>query len=91
MLSQYDIYVTDAVLDALSPPILQFAIRSIFVVSLHKTLDFRPSFTATKQLVIKSHTGEWEVKKHPKQHLLHMYYIMIQSQLKYSIGAKVLS
>jgi hypothetical protein len=33
--------------------------------------------------------GEWKVKEHVKLHLLHMYHIVIHSQLKYLIGAKV--
>jgi hypothetical protein len=31
IVSQYDIYVKDAVLDALSPPIVHFAMRSLLV------------------------------------------------------------
>jgi len=39
IVSQYDIYVKDAVLDALSPPILQCAIRSLFVELLWNKAD----------------------------------------------------
>jgi len=89
--SQYDIYIKDAVLDALWPPSLRFAIRSLFVKSLRKMLNSWCYFTATQGIVIGSQIGKWEVKEHPKLHVLCIYYIVIRSQLKYLIGAKVKS
>jgi len=79
ILSHYDVYVEDAVLDALSPPILQCAIRSLFVVLLQKSPNCQGYFTATQQIVIVSHIGEWEVKEHLKLHLLRIYHIVIRS------------
>ena len=91
IVSPYDIYVKEAALDALLLPILQFAIRSLFVVSLRKTLNSRRYFTATERIVIGSQIREWEVKGHQKLHLLRIYHMVIRAQLKYLIGAKVLS
>jgi hypothetical protein len=48
-------------------------------------------FEATQQIVIESQIAEWEVKEHLKLHLLHIYYIMIQCQLKDLNAAKDLS
>ena len=79
IVSHYDVYVNDAVLDALSPPILQSAIWSLFVVSLRKTPNHQPCSTATQRIVIVSHIGEWEVKEHLKLHLLRIYHIVIRS------------
>jgi hypothetical protein len=91
IISQCYIYVNYAVLDALSPPVLQFGIRSIFVESLRKIPIFRRYFTETQGILIGSHLDEWEVKEHPKRHNLRTYHIVIRSELKYLIGAKVLS
>jgi len=85
IVSHYDIYLKDAGLDALSPSILQFAIRSIFVELLQKTLSCRCYFTAIKQMVIELQIRELDVKEHLKQHLLCIYYIVIQSELNFLI------
>jgi len=70
IVSQYDIYVKDTLLYALPPPNLQVAMRSLFVVSLRKTTNFRPYFTATDRIVIRLQIGELEVKEHVSLHLL---------------------
>jgi hypothetical protein len=88
--TQYDIYVKDAVLNAVSPPIFQFVIRSQFVLSLQQSHSFRRYLTPTQRIVIESQLGECEVKEYLKLHLLYIYYIVIPSQLKCLIGAKVL-
>jgi len=91
IVSQYDIYVKHTILHALSPPIVQFVIQSLFIKSFRKTPNFLHYFTATQWIVIRSQFGEWKVKEHLKLHLLHIYHIVIRSQLKYLIGAKDLS
>jgi len=91
IVSQYDIYVKDAVLHAVSPPVLQLAIRSLFFELLWNNAGNSAFFEATRRIVIRLHIGEWEVKEHPKLHVLHIYRIVIQSQLKYIIEAKVLT
>jgi len=42
-------------------------------------------------MLIGSQSEEEDVKDHAKRHLLHIYHILIQSELKYLIGAEVLS
>ena len=91
IVSQYDIYVQDAVVDALSRPIVQFAIRSLFVEWLWNNTEDFAFFEATQLIVIGLQIGQREVIKHLKLHLLRIYHSVIQSQLKYLIGAKVLS
>jgi hypothetical protein len=91
IISQYNIYVKEAVLDALSTPILHFAIQSLFFVLLRETPNFRRYFTATKQIVMGLRFGKRKVKEHLKLHLLRIYHIVIQLQLQYLIGDKVLS
>jgi hypothetical protein len=56
-----------------------------------KPPKFRPGFAATGRIVIGSQIGECGVKANQKLHLLHIYYIVIRSQLKCLIGAKALS
>jgi len=41
--------------------------------------------------VIESQIEEWQVKEHLKLHTLGIYHIVIRSELKYLIGAKVRS
>jgi hypothetical protein len=60
-------------------------------VLLRKKPNFQRYLTATQPIVIASQDGQWEVKEHLKLHLLRIYRIVIQSQVEYSIGAKVLS
>jgi len=91
IVSQYDIYVKDAALDARSLAILQFAIRSAYVESLRKWPNFGHYFTANQHIVIGSKIGQWEVKEHLKLRVLRIYHIVIKSELKYLIGGKVLS
>ena len=91
IISQYDIYVKDAVFHTLLTSILHFEIQSIFVGSLQKAHNFRRYFPATQRTLIGSHSGKLEVKEHAKPHLFHIYHIVIQSKLKYLIGAKVQS
>ena len=88
---QHNIYIKDAVLNALSHSVVKVVIQSLFVESLRKTLNHHCHFTATERIVIGSQIREWEVKEHPKLHLLCISHIVIRSQLKYLIGAKVLS
>lgn len=88
---QYDIYVQDAGLDTLSPPVLQFAIQSLFIVSFGETLNFRRYSTANQWIVIRSRIGQWEVRAHLKLHIASINRIVIWSQIEYLIGAKVLS
>jgi len=90
IVSQYDIYITDALLHAPSPPVLWFEIWSIFVESLWKTNYFRHHCTATQPISIRSQIGQKKVKQHAKVHLLRIYHIVIQSELKYLIGAQVM-
>jgi len=89
IVSHYDIYVKESVVDALSPPILQIVIGSLFVELLRNNAENKAFFEATQRIVIGSQFGEWEVKEHRKLHLLRIYHIAIQSQLKYLIGPKV--
>jgi len=91
IVSQCDIYVKDVVLHAHSPPIVQLAIRSIFVQSMQQTTNCRCDFTLSQRILIRLQIGEQEVKEHAKLHLVHIYHIVIQSELKYLFGAKVLS
>jgi hypothetical protein len=88
---QYNIYVKHAHLDALSAAFLKLVIRSLFVALLRKMLRFRHNFPTTQRKAIGSQIREWEVKDHLKLHLLHIYYFVIWSQLKYLIGVKDLS
>jgi len=74
IVSQYDIYVKNAVLDGLSPPVLKFAIQSIFVEPLRKIHILQSNFPETQQISIGSQIDEREVKAHPKLHNLHIYY-----------------
>jgi hypothetical protein len=75
IVSQYDIYVKDAVLDALSPPNRQFVIRLLFVEWLRNNAENYAFFEATQRIVIGSQIGEWEVKEHLKLHLVCIYHI----------------
>jgi hypothetical protein len=77
----------DAVLGALSPPSLRFAIRSIFVESLRITRDFRRNFTAIQRIFIGLEIGDREVKERLKLHHSYIDHIAIRSELKYLIGA----
>jgi hypothetical protein len=90
IISQYDIYVKDAVLDALSPRNVQFAIQSLSVGALRKMNNFWPYFIPTQQIVIRSQIAEREVQEHLKLHLLGIYQIVIASHLKFCIRAIVL-
>jgi len=91
IVSQYDIYQKDAVLDAPPPPIPQFAIQSLFVESFRTMHNFWCTFTATQGIVIRSPIREWEVKEHRQLHLLRLYHIVIRSELNCLFGTKVLS
>ena len=91
IISHYDIYIKDAILHALSPPIFQFAIGSIFVESGQKMPDFQWCSTATQRILIGLQLWEKGLKVHAKLHLLCIYHIVIRSELKYLIGAKHLS
>ena len=91
IVSQYDIYAKDAVLDGLSPPILQFAIRSLFIELLSNNAENLASVEATQRIVIGSQIGDQVVKEHLKLDLLRIYHIVIRSKLKNLIGAKDLS
>ena len=70
---------------------LQFAIQSIFVEALGPIPIFWCYFTEIQQIFIRSQIDQWEVKEHPKLDNLYIYHIVIWSELKYLIGAKVLS
>jgi len=91
IVSQYDIYISDAVLHALVPPALQFAMRAIFVESLSNNAESWAFFAVTQRILIEIHIGEQEVKEHAKLHRWLTYHIVIQLELKYLAGAKVLS
>jgi hypothetical protein len=52
IVSQYDIYAKEAVVDALSRPILQFTIQILFVELLRNKVDNSAFFEATQQIVI---------------------------------------
>ena len=65
------------------------AIQSIFVECLGKNTQSWTSFAVTQRILIGSLIGEQEVKPHAKLNLLHIYHIVIQSELKRLIGAKV--
>jgi len=45
----------------------------------------------TQRILIGSQSAEQEIREHAKLHHLHIYHIVIQSELKYLIGGKVLS
>ena len=89
IVSQYHIYVKDSDLDALSPPILQFAIRVLVVELLWKNTHNWAFFEVTQWMLIGSQIEEREVKEQLTVHLLRIYHIVIQSKLKYFIGPKV--
>jgi len=91
IISQYDIYVNNAVLDAISPHILHIAIWSIVVELLWNNDENWVFFAMTQQILIGLQRGEQEVKEHANLHLLGIYHIVIWSELKYLTGAKVLS
>jgi len=78
-------------LHALVPPALQFAMQAIFVESLSNNAESWAFFAVTQRILIGIHIGEQEVKEHAKLHLGLTYHIVIQSELKYLAGAKVLS
>jgi len=59
-------------------------------MSLQKTPNFWRNFTATQPISIGSQSGGWEVEEHANLLLLCRYHIVIWSELKYLIGAKVL-
>jgi hypothetical protein len=61
------------------------------VVTGIRQYDCWPYFTETQRILIGSQIGDQGVKDHAKLHLLHIYHIVIQSELKYLIGAKVRS
>jgi hypothetical protein len=77
IVSQYDVYVTDAGLDALLPPILQFAIQSQLVELLSNNAEYSVIFEATQRILIGLQIGELEVKEHLKLSLLSIYYTVI--------------
>jgi len=56
-----------------------------------KKPNSRHYFTATQSILTRLQIRQQEVKKHAKLHLLHIYHIVIWSELKYLIAAKVLS
>ena len=91
IVSQDDKYLRDAVLDALSPHILQFVIQSLLVELLWNNVNYWVFFKVTQWILIGSQIEEWEVKKHLTLHLLHRYHIVIRSKLKSLFGAKDLS
>ena len=90
-MSQYDICINDAVLHVLSHFNLPFVIESIFVVALQKTDNFCRYFTATQRTLIRLQCGKLWVREHAIQHVLCLYNIVIQSELKSIIGVKVRS
>lgn len=87
--SQYEIYVNHADSDAILPPIHRIAIWSLFGKLLRKRPRFWRSFTATQRIVVRSQIWERQVKERLKLHFLSIYDIVLWSQLKYFIGAKV--
>jgi len=56
-----------------------------------KIPNFRHYFTATQWILIGSQIREEEVKEHANLYLLYIYHNVIRSELKYLIGANVLS
>jgi len=58
IVSQYDIYLKDAVLDALSPPIVQFAIWWLFIELLWNNAEKEGFFQAIVRIVIGSQIDE---------------------------------
>jgi len=62
IVSQYGIYLYHAVLDALLPPVLQFAIWSIFVVSLLNKTHHWGLLAVSQQILIGSEFGEQDAK-----------------------------
>ena len=91
IISQFNIYVHYAVLNASSPPSLQCPFRSIFVDSSYKNNYIWACFPVTRQILITSQNGELEGKEHPKQQNLHIYGIVIRAELTDLFGPKVLS
>jgi len=75
----------------LSPPVLQFAIWSIFVESLLNNTENCAFFAVTQPILIGSQIEEQEVKAPAELHHLHIYHIVKRSELKFWIAAKVLS
>jgi len=85
-------YVDCVDLGALSPPAFRFAIRTIFVELLWKTAHFKRNLrvvdrdsTNIGQIAIR----KWEVKERIKLHNLYIDRVMIRSELRYLIGAKL--
>ena len=91
LLMKYDIYVKDVVLHAHSLHFLHFAFRPLFFDSLRTTSIVRRNFTETQQVLIWTQIGEREEKAHAKLRVLRIYHSVIRSELKYLIGANVLS
>jgi len=69
IISQFDIYVNDAVLHALLPLILHFVIQSIFVELLWNDAKNWVFFAVTQRILIGSQTGEQEAEEHATLHL----------------------
>ena len=91
IISQYDIYLKDVVLHALSLPTLYFAIISIFVELLWNNTNNWAFFAVTQRILTGSQNGDQEVKEYATLHLVHIYHIVIRSELRYLMGAKVCS
>jgi len=56
-----------------------------FLSRCEKNTKNRVFFSVTSWILIESQIAEWEAKEHPKLHTLCIYYILIWSELKYSI------
>jgi len=89
IVSQYEIYIRDVDLDAVSRPSLQFVILSLFFELLWSNAANWVFFAFTRRILIGLQIGDWEVKEHSKLNLLCIYHIVIWSELKYLIGGKV--
>ena len=60
IVSQYDIYINDTVLHALSPPIPHFVIQTVFVMSLQKTAQFSAIFHSNSTNV--DQIAQWTIQ-----------------------------
>jgi len=86
---KYNIYINYTGLDAVPTPVPQVSIWSIFVESLRKEANLWCYFTATNGVLIRLQIAERGLKEYSKLHNLGIHHIVIQSDLKYLIGAKV--
>jgi len=67
----------------------QTNIRWVAIETPHFSEEISPSLTVIRRILVQSQIWQWEVKEGLKLHNLHIDHVMIRSEPKYLIGAKV--